>query len=1752
MAKFNIRGAFKQDMKAKPSQTIFVKPQVTPEIGPAKLKPDAAQRAATRGIFADNATRLSAPEVRSYGPYTRRAEPVTAPEPVADPVVLSRPIETRLPVRPMSLDWAEGMVTREDSARSNLSPSAEAGAETNRVLTLLGEPGKPVPPGQAVDTTTGELHDIPDIIDSDAEMVAQAEQRTEPTPEPSWHGNHAEAVRRATEENNGEAPTQKQINKHAAAIGREIRQKNREKKAAEQKQQQTAKPPKQSSKTKPSQVTDRSVSEAYESNPVFRDLVDAGLLTEYQSIEGADTRRILFEVAQGSSIDLKNKKTARAWKDVPSRLKVWAVERGLPLSEARKIGQEADRADTGQAAEGTVPVAPAAGETTEPEPDTTPDEYQQQILDEVREWVGNMADAELDLFATSGYSEMSPDATMQEALLEIAEDEIGRRALPLDEEVDEVSVEPEWAFNEQGDPVAPLVLTDEQAEARVAEIASAPQPTAEQEAEAATEIVEELLGEEEIEDVIADGSTPWHHRQRTKAEEGPVSEAFKRVITSRAGIRRAMIVGRFRLKGDRDVKTPLIDENGRAVVDKNNNVVMTTKLEHSQDVIKEMKKTFEFFGHEWDPDQAVWLFRAFQVYRGFSPDRDQQIFNKAPKDVAISDEVFITFLKEIRENVVKSNHPFAHNNPHYTLAGSQRLPIPTTPGLAEWFTSGSEKSKLALSPEGFVRYSMENHINRIEELIESDHVSDAQREVLFDMVDVVAEEWGDHPWSLITPRSVNSRIGVSEYFDPESEFALLYNTSDDLKLFMRDQALRSERARVAMEKLDKRRGKNRTQRKLTPDPDMKWYEKFAPEDSKDAARKLSKIARLAGITGMVPLAITAAPEHAIGLGYQSAGQKVLNWVTGSEQASEESLDTLRKTPNLYALDMLMGLMAEVGPEGMIDMANQGVRFTAMKEPSFFEKALNWGISLSIGTVAFKKVNAKLFMNHLIYQFDRSNQIARRLREKNPSSEVPIINVTRVELEAMLANNPDAFWNLVATTKEGRAAVHFAANASLAGTDPMSAALKKATANPITDFTLGFITSHHLKFGIRSVLRMIPFSHTLTYIVKKGLVNPARLGLESQGLLAEGSTEFSNEHMLGGNEGVTLYSREAMEGLGQVIAVDMMRFGSQLTTYAVATIALYLMGGLEPPDDEELDHLWYEWKLGGVPMKENWYWMELLGFAMPLAAAINIAKSTGDIPRAKKVLVHGLWDELEEGTWMNVADTIDLFTRFDEHLQEAQNRAETNLNGAPERTDYGWTAFGTFMARRAYQSFEPSAIRALYNEAGLDFGRQRLARSTGQVFTTSVDDDPSRTTPTTWNDQQWRRLTMNSPTAGFIGNILSGYYINNGATQKTGYMRDNMPLITNADPYQSEIMRDLLVMDDEGNYVPIEKWPPDRKLEIANTVIDYVTQYDGAQLAADGVVIPFDARKAANALVFHQMRIVKAEYNERVQAGEFHGDYVGKNIAWEAKDNALSDLWDLREKIWNKEIPSKPAKYNRWVTSYRPLFVWKEGTPKAGQPATKMDWRFNRDEVEFSIYASGDHKSSFAPFLFVDDGGHKAWDHRTPLVWQNQYTDFARVKERAQGNIISAGMNEGEDLWDLVSGSDAITPGTYNGKLVLNSRAYIAVEDEFEEIPEGAKDYGKDDDGDGTGTGDYNNSGITPWAGSWARSSSRRYGYSRSYNSGSSGGGYMPNIYSKPAYSLNVDKPATMYSKNQSFARFDYLRPSVQTKGSREAYRREDF
>lgn len=104
------------------------------------------------------------------------------------------------------------------------------------------------------------------------------------------------------------------------------------------------------------------------------------------------------------------------------------------------------------------------------------------------------------------------------------------------------------------------------------------------------------------------------------------------------------------------------------------------------------------------------------------------------------------------------------------------------------------------------------------------------------------------------------------------------------------------------------------------------------------------------------------------------------------------------------------------------------------------------------------------------------------------------------------------------------------------------------------------------------------------------------------------------------------------------------------------------------------------------------------------------------------------------------------------------------------------------------------------------------------------------------------------------------------------------------------------------------------------------------------------------------------------------------------------------------------------------------------------------------------------------------------------------------------------------------------------RALVAVPLDTSKVPD-FDSWGGKDVASTNSAGNKNNSG----------SSGLRYGG----GSGGSGGGYGRTI-NIPRPNINAPRPYTMDVVRTSNTKFDYLRPSFETKGSRDAYRREDI
>jgi hypothetical protein len=1228
------------------------------------------------------------------------------------------------------------------------------------------------------------------------------------------------------------------------------------------------------------------------------------------------------------------------------------------------------------------------------------------------------------------------------------------------------------------------------------------------------------------------------------------------------------------------------------------------KIVHSDEVIAECKKTLAFFGRKPTLANKKMLFAAVQVYRGMSVDRKGLMFGGTQEEFNMDDAQFIQALHEMVNNTRTHNNPFAYNFVHYRMGGVERYPTVPSRELADWFTKpagarpedGAPVAELQVDVDTFIEMNIKqwNEIvyPRLHKMARAD-----QREALLDMIDAVQVGLRNPD---LKPRTLDSRVSAREAFDPSSEFAAFDNDQARLVEFEYERREQSKRADIEANKGRKRgeldsRGKGKKKKASDPlsaseaneDPTGFWSRlEHAGEATEALVRSGTNFARIIGVLGLPQIAMTGVAEKVIGVHYQKQGLGLLRFAAGPRlwdtEPTQDGIDEMAQHEHVTAVGEMIKMISAQGMAGLTDAAERGMVFTQGatrregetgdiggklgKFKAGTDVVVGAAMEISTGDVVMKQATAQVFFDYLCYAFARDS------KENG-------ITMTPEMLATQLISDPNGFWYMVATTNQGREALLYAGNTSMGGIDPITDELRKLTSNCWSDAALGFVVGWYMKFGIRSAIRMVPFSNAAIYAVKTGVINPY---LVASGHKTVEQIADSNQTMIGAHGVTSAMDAKFWSGLAQNTLVDLSRFGTQLAALSFCWGMVALFGGIQPPDDEDLWSLWYEWKIGGQAIKENWYWNELLGFAMPFVIGVMAgARDDVDMSLSSRIIFTGMWDKLANNPWNNIFELGSLITGFDKNLAEAQLRAEGY--GDLTSQQYALTQVYMWAARRGYASVEPQIIRQIYNEHGLWTGQPDLAHSPNVVYDTSKVVEPGKvlpTMPTTYQDAQMRRTVMMSPMASFLMNLKTGFYTGGQQKGVTGYFRNQMPLISNADVVQQSWVEELSVIDPAtGEYLPADTWTEEQKQTRVNAQIKLLSgkhpdpegridpktgkvlmvPNTASWLAAQGVVIPMDARVYARDYLWAWQNKLKKDmfYDDRNNGkwAKGNGHTYEQNMA--AQDKAWNKMMKevekkdlLVEMLMSDEIPYSSTKYNRQEENFRTRYVWKSGE-KTGQTADPWDFLLYQDQVELVRYAAGDLKSSFLPWLTVMNPDN-AYNSQTGVQWQTPQTDLSAVQEMNQGRTVQNGMFEGENVWDLSSAGgkvgEGITGKAYDAqRLVYPQRGFWAVGQPYGDMPDRNKDATD------LWTGDLGQDGK---AVDWSKTTSSG-GSGRLYYRGGGGGGwgssdYAPKIYSHPAYSINPDKPAGLYSKNPSYVRFDYLRPKVFTKGSREAYRREDY
>lgn len=384
-----------------------------------------------------------------------------------------------------------------------------------------------------------------------------------------------------------------------------------------------------------------------------------------------------------------------------------------------------------------------------------------------------------------------------------------------------------------------------------------------------------------------------------------------------------------------------------------------------------------------------------------------------------------------------------------------------------------------------------------------------------------------------------------------------------------------------------------------------------------------------------------------------------------------------------------------------------------------------------------------------------------------------------------------------------------------------------------------------------------------------------------------------------------------------------------------------------------------------------------------------------------------------------------------------------------------------------------------------------------------------------------------------------------------------------------------------------------------------------EAAANGFMIPGDMLEAANKYVQKQKTLLDAFLAEEYKAGNMNDFNYSREL--ELRVQGLKKYFNsvYYDWLYNDDISWSDEGYEQLLTDYETIFYdpntgeartyWdylagnaeKESIARGDHPTSfilfnpvdlsnrtyngetvsnwydpeRSDLQRVFDSMQGRQIASGKFEGrdvnnvvfgGYGPFN--DSTGYSILEQGlAPSMGQRSYVPKDNVSKRLFKNSVESGSTTGSKNKNSNDSNKAEEKAKYgipesvNADNVSSEKFNLGFFGYDEEAA--AKDLGLDYEqimadldalysGESPTTGGKNTS-------TWNKNT---YSYGRKNRGGSGGGGgssYNPKIYSNGRV-LSFDKAATMYSKQPYSASSNYLRPSFETKGSREAYRREDF
>lgn len=571
-------------------------------------------------------------------------------------------------------------------------------------------------------------------------------------------------------------------------------------------------------------------------------------------------------------------------------------------------------------------------------------------------------------------------------------------------------------------------------------------------------------------------------------------------------------------------------------------------------------------------------------------------------------------------------------------------------------------------------------------------------------------------------------------------------------------------------------------------------------------------------------------------------------------------------------------------------------------------------------------------------------------------------------------------------------------------------------------------------------------------------------------------------------------------LREAMAYDMTHMGA----LPLMCILLSIGNAIEPPDDENKWGDPNEWLIGGYRIGESWWLTDMLGAFMP---TILYTKSFMLGKPTSSLLINGTMAACCGNPFLRAADAANILVDWDDGaLMDYQHTAELYADargGAPGFLDWVQANTAAGMANWVTSLVTPSIAKEIYRNSQpyeKSYKRVYKTTATGRL---SEQGEKGYTEATDYQDAMLRKACRNNPILAWALDLLH-------PDAPTGYLLGEMPNV---------------IYWDEAQRASAEKWSIEGLDENSASALMwslylYFDNTSVEDMQKSGFYLDKETLSAFCSYLWDSYYKIEDDWKAMQARGELDYKYLGDGD-WDTGSQIYAEMYRNKEarkkdlsnlyyqKIRNSYLRNGMQQYLRYSTSYR-------------------------TDSEGNLYATGMRRQGALPFVSAPG---TSTNPEGTAGYENDFVSISAVtgKPMSQRALIPV---PGESL-NLPAFEEFSKNGDGNG--------YSGRWTKYANV-DGDRTTSTPATSPGTANGTPKITSYTTRPSGGSGGSGGGGGSRRSSGSPST---YVPGISSRN-YTPNTPNAATARASRAYDAQFDYLRPNVETKGSRDAYKRGDM